>query len=166
MDKRLKIDPLELTLKNAIVPGNFSPSMIEITRSNLGDMVKVLEKLRDITNWKEGNYINIGDNKVRVKGIGCFWKAPNPSGDASAGAVITFNSDGSINLNIGSVEMGSGGKTIILKMLSEKLKMSDSRIFIENEINTKTTPLSYVQKPSYLPIEQTFPNPPQPNLIE
>lgn len=138
--KKCNISPLEIRLKNAIVPGNLSPTGVELSASNSGDFRKCLEKLNILANLSENNIVYMDDNKVRVKGIGAFWKAPNPSTDASAGAVITFNKDGSINLNIGSVEMGSGGKNLIAQMLAEKLQISYERVFVEASVNTKTMP--------------------------
>ena len=138
--KKLKIDPLDIRYKNAIRPGNFSPSQVEITESNTGDLTSCIEKLRTLINYDEGNVIKIDDNKVRAKGISCLWKTPNPPVNASSGAIITFNSDGSINLNVGVVEIGSGSQSTLCTMLAEKLRMDYSRIFVELEVNTKTMP--------------------------
>ena len=137
---KLNIDPLKFRHRNAIKAGNFSPTQVEITESNTGNLEKCLDKLRTLINYDEGNLIDIGDNKVRAKGISCLWKTPNPSFNASAAATITFNSDGSVNLNTGVVEIGSGSKSQLACMLAQKLRMQYSRIFIDAEINTRTNP--------------------------
>lgn len=134
------IDPLELRLKNAIRPENTSPTQVKITLSNTGDMVKCLEKLKVFINWNEGNRVELGNNKVRVKGIGCFWKTSNSPTDADSGAIITFNSDGSLNLNIGAVEFGPGMKTTLAQILAEKMKMDIKRINVAMDVDTKTSP--------------------------
>ena len=134
------MDPLQFRYINAIKPGNLSPSQVEITESNAGNLQKCIEKLRTLINYNEGNVIKIDDNKIRAKGISCLWKTPNPPANASAGAVITFNTDGSINLNVGIVEIGSASKSQMAVMLAEKLKMDYSRIFVELDVNTKITP--------------------------
>lgn len=134
------IDPLELRLKNAIRPENTSPTQVKITLSNTGDMVKCLEKLKAITNWDEGNRLELGNNKVRAKGIGCFWKNSNSPTDAESGAIITCNSDGSLNLNIGAVEYGPGMKTTLAQILAEKMKMDIKRINVAMDVDTKTSP--------------------------
>ena len=138
--KKCGIDELEFRRKNSILPGNFSPTQVELTESNSGNVVECIDKLKELINWKEGNLINIGDNKVRAKGLSLFWKTPNPNSDASAATVITFNTDGSINLNIGAVEIGSGNRNQLGQILAQKLRMDYSRIYINTDINTRTTP--------------------------
>lgn len=138
--KKCNIDELEFRKKNAIVPGSLSPSQIEINESNSGNVIKCIEKLRKLIDWNEGNLISIGDNKLRSKGLSLFWKTPNSPSDASAGAIITFNSDGTINLNIGVVEIGSGSRNQLVQMLAEKLRMDYSRIYVNNNVNTSAIP--------------------------
>lgn len=138
--KKCGIDELEFRRKNSILPGNFSPTQVELTESNSGNVVACIDKLKELINWEEGNLINIGDNKVRAKGLSLFWKTPNPNSDASAATVITFNTDGSINLNIGAVEIGSGNRNQLGQILAQKLRMDYSRIYINTDINTRTTP--------------------------
>ncbi len=138
--KKCGIDELEFRRKNSILPGNFSPTQVEITESNTGNVGACIDKLKGLINWNEGNLINIGDNKVRAKGISLFWKTPNPNSDASAATVITFNTDGTINLNIGAVEIGSGNRNQLIQILAQKLRMDYSRIYVNFDINTRTTP--------------------------
>ena len=69
-----------------------------------------MQKLREIIGWDDEKMADIGDGKIRAKGISCLWKTCNPPTNASGAAVITFNSDGSINLNTGVVEMGQEGR--------------------------------------------------------
>ncbi|PKM45481.1 MAG: aldehyde oxidase [Firmicutes bacterium HGW-Firmicutes-8] len=134
------IDPLELRLKNAIRPENTSPTQVKITLSNAGDMVKCLEKLKVLINWDEGNRVDLENNIVRAKGIGCFWKTSNSPTDAESGAVLTFNSDGSINLNCGAVEYGPGMKTTLAQILAERMNMDEKRINVVMDVDTKTSP--------------------------
>lgn len=140
MPKNYGIDELEFRYKNAIKTGDFSPTQVKITDSNAGSVSKCIEKLKPLINWDEGNIIDIGNNKVRAKGLSLLWKTPNPPDNASAGAVITFNSDGSINLNVGVVEMGSAGQSQLAQMLAEKLKMNYSKINVVLDVDTRLNP--------------------------
>ncbi|MCX7614242.1 MAG: molybdopterin-dependent oxidoreductase, partial [Clostridiales bacterium] len=134
------IDPLKLRLKNAIQPGHFSPTQVAITKSNSGNLKECILKLKTLINWDEGVRIDAGQNKIRAKGISCLWKTPDPPTDASSGAVIMFNSDGSVILNTGVVEMGSGGQTNLVLMLAEKLKMHPERIHVKLHVDTEYCP--------------------------
>lgn len=136
----LGIDPLELRIKNAIVPGNTTPTQVKTTLSNLGSLTACLEKLGDSMNWKEGMRIDIGNNKVRAKGLSCFWKTSNSPTDSVSGIFLTFNTDGSINLNSGVVECGPGMLTTLAQILAEKMKMDIDKIHVKLEVDTQVSP--------------------------
>lgn len=140
---KLNIDPLELRMRNAITIGSYSPSQVKITKSNTGDIVTCLEKLKKLINWDEGNRIELDNGKVRTKGISCFWKTSDSSTDASSGVLITFNSDGSINLNCGVVEIGPGSKTALAQIIAEKLKMPVNKVNVVMNVNTQTSPVHW-----------------------
>lgn len=140
MDKlahALGIDPIELRLKNAIIPGDTTPTQVELTRSNIGNLPECIGRLKDVMNWEEGQRIDIGNNKVRAKGIACFWKTSSTPPDAASGAVITFSPDGCANLSIGAVELGQGSKTTLAQILAEKLRLDISRINVSIDVNTQ-----------------------------
>lgn len=143
MDKlasALKVDPIELRLKNAIASGHTSPTQVEITESNTGDLKSCLLRLRELSNWQAGESIQTDNNKIRAKGVSCFWKTSDSPTNAASGVVLTFNVDGSINLNCGAVEFGPGMKTTAAQILADKLKMDISRIHVVMEVNTEVSP--------------------------
>lgn len=143
MDKlafALSIDPIDLRLRNAIVPGNSSPTQAELTESNIGNLPMCLEKLKELIKWDEGQRIDLGNHKIRAKGIACLWKTSSTPPNASSGAVITFSPDGCPHLSIGAVELGQGVKTALTQILAEKLKMDVDKITISMDINTQDHP--------------------------
>ena len=134
------IDPLELRMKNAIYPGCFSPTQDKITLSNTGDIGNCILKLKEAINWQEGRRIETDKGTIRSKGISCFWKTSTSPTNASSGAIITVNSDGSLNLNLGAVEIGPGMKTTMTQILAEKMKMDIDKINIYMGVDTQITP--------------------------
>lgn len=137
---QLDIDPLELRIKNAIRPGQYSPTQVKTTLSNVGKLSDCLEKLRVFAKWDEGQVIKTEDGMIRAKGMGCFWKTSDSPVDAVSGVFLTFNSDGSINLNSGAVEIGPGMKTTLAQILAEKMKMDVGRIHVFMGVNTQVSP--------------------------
>ncbi len=137
---RLKLDPMELREKNFLVPGQFTPTQVCVARSNLGDPTACITRLRQLINWSEGDRLVIGGDKIRAKGLACFWKTSSSPTDAVSGAFVTFNEDGSINLNCGCVEYGPAMKTTMAQILSEKLKMDINRISVNMDVNTQYSP--------------------------
>lgn len=132
---------LDVRALNAIKPGDLSPTQVEITASNAGNLSVCIQKLETMLDCKAR--MDLGNGKVRASGMSCLWKTPNPPTDAVAGAVITFNSDGSLNLITGVVEMGSGGQTMLAQLLAEKMRMRVDRIHVVLDTDTATAPKYY-----------------------
>ncbi|MGE5578974.1 MAG: xanthine dehydrogenase family protein molybdopterin-binding subunit [Bacillota bacterium] len=139
----LGMDPLELREKNAVHPGDTSPTQSILTRSNLGDLDECLRRLRTLSGWDASRIAVTPEGKVRAKGVACLWKAPNPPTDASSGVALTFNSDGSLNVSFGAVEIGPGMKTTIAQIVAEKMKMHVGRIHVAMDVNTQVSPLHW-----------------------
>jgi len=136
---KLQIDPAELRRKNSLMPGHTSPTQVKITDSNFGNLLTCIDRLKELIRWDEGIRIEEGD-KIRAKGMACLWKTSNSPPDALSGALITFNEDGSINLNCGCVECGPGMKTTAAQILAKKLKMDIKRVHVNLDVNTKYSP--------------------------
>ncbi len=137
---RSGIDPLEFRLINAIRPGDLTPTQVQCTPSNTGNLVACLQKVKDLAKWQGTAPIKIEPNKVRVQGVSCLWKSASPPTNAVSGAMITFNPDGSLNLNTGVVEMGSGNKTNLAQILAAKMKLDISQIHVVYDVDTRLNP--------------------------
>ena len=143
MDKlafALGIDPLELRLKNALKSEDTTPTMVRLNKSSIGNLPACLTKIKSMMNWQEGVRRETGSNKVVAKGISCLWKTSSSPPDATSGAIITINEDGTLNLNVGTVEIGSGSKTSLAQILAEKLSMDVNKIHVVMDVNTGISP--------------------------
>lgn len=144
MDKlaeKLNMDPLELRLLNAIKPGDTTPTQVHLNASNIGDISACLLKMKEMLNWNPDTQImKTEDGKIRAKGISCLWKTSSTPPNATAGAVLTFNTDGSVNLSCAAIEVGQGTKTVLAQILAEKMKMAMKDIHVKLEVNTHHDP--------------------------
>lgn len=138
--RKCGMDPLELRIKNAIRPGSLTPTQVVCTDSLMGNLTECLQKVKALSQWDGGKAVAIKNNTVRAKGVACLWKTENPPTDAICGAMITFNPDGSVNLNTGVVEMGSGGQTNLALILAEKLRIDPGQVHVVLPVDTKTAP--------------------------
>ncbi len=136
----LGMDSFDLRIKNAIAPGNTTPTQVKATSSNTGNLSACLEQLKNSINWREGARIDLGNGIIRAKGISSFWKTSDSPTDAVSGVLLTFNSDGSINLNSGVVEYGPGMKTTLAQILAERMKMDINRVHVKFEVDTQVCP--------------------------
>lgn len=137
---KLQMDPIEFRMKNAIKPGDTTPSQTELTASNVGDLFQCLQRLKEIAQWEQRSGMEEIRDRVRAMGVACLWKTPISPTNASSGAVITFNQDGSINLQCGVVEIGQGTKTVLAQILAEKLNMSIDKVHVVMEVRTESNP--------------------------
>lgn len=138
--EKLDMDPFDLRLINAIKPGHTTPTQTHLNASNIGDTSACLHKLKKLINWDEGKRVTTRDGKIRAKGISSFWKTSSTPPNATAGVILTFNTDGSVNLNCAAVELGQGTKTVLAQILAEKLKLSMDKIHVTLEVNTTYDP--------------------------
>lgn len=138
--KKIDMDPLYFRKINVIHPGDTTPTQVVLTSSKIGDVEKCIDRLRELMEWENGQLEAISQNRVRVKGISCSWKNSTIGPAVSSGVVLTFNSDGSINLMSGLVEIGTGTKTVLAQILAEQMKMSVDRIHVRMAVDTQTVP--------------------------
>lgn len=138
--EKLSLDPLELRRKNSILPGDMTPTQVVLNRSTVGDLPKCIDRLKELMNWDGEPKIQKEGRLIRAKGIACIWKNSTFDTDATSGAILTFNPDGSINLMSGVVEIGTGTKTVLAQILAERLKMDIRRIHVKMLVDTQTTP--------------------------
>jgi CO/xanthine dehydrogenase Mo-binding subunit len=138
--QKLRMDPLELRYINAIMPDHTTPTRVRLNKSNVGNLQKCIERVRDLINWDEGAIKEINERYIRVKGVSCSWKTSTIDPNAPSGVILTFNPDGSINLMSGVIEIGTGTKTVLAQILAERLKMDINKIHVRMEVDTQTTP--------------------------
>ncbi|WP_445487266.1 xanthine dehydrogenase family protein molybdopterin-binding subunit [Niallia sp. 03133] len=138
--QKAQMDPLDFRQINAIHPGDTSATQVVLNRSIVGNLDACINRVRKWMEWDKGRITELGNNMVRVKGISCCWKNSTIGPDASSGVVLTFNSDGSINLMSGLVEIGTGTKTILAQILAEKMKMDVGKIHVRMTVDTQTEP--------------------------
>lgn len=140
LSKKLGIDPLELREKNAILPGHSTPTQVTLNSSTVGNLPECINVLKKKMNWGEGQFIRKNEKIIIAKGIACIWKNSTIDTNAGSGVILTFNPDGSVNLVSGVVEIGTGTKTVLAQIVSEKLKIEVDRVKVQMEVHTQSTP--------------------------
>src|SRR5699024_12488221 len=104
------------------------PYHTKLTICNIGYIKACLERIKKLIDWDEGDVVPVSNNVIRVKGISGLWKTSMSPTDASSGAIITLNKDGSMNLNVGVVEIGQGTKTTLIQILATSMQVYESKI--------------------------------------
>ncbi|MEL4106903.1 xanthine dehydrogenase family protein molybdopterin-binding subunit [Oscillospiraceae bacterium WX1] len=136
----LQMDPADLRLKNAPEKGAYTATQDDITLSNTGNLTACITRLKELMDWERGTYLMVSDTIVRAKAMACFSKTSSSPTDASSSAIVTFCSDGSVNLNCGVVECGPGMTTSLPQILAQRLKMNVGNITMNMQVNTHDQP--------------------------
>lgn len=138
--EKLSMDPLDLRYKNAILPGDTTPTQVLLDSSRVGNLPLCIKRLKELMKWGEGQINEMDGGKIRVKGACCIWKTSTFDPDATSGVILTFNPDGSINLMSGVVEIGTGTKTVLAQILAERMKIDINMIHVKMLVDTQTVP--------------------------
>lgn len=152
--EKLGMDPLEVRRKNAILPGDTTPSQNKLD-PNTGNLRECIDRVARHLDWAAGTFreldaadvteasgaagaagVSAPRDRVRAKGISCYWKAPAIPTFTDAGALVSFNDDGSVNLVTGAVEMGQGIYTGLAQIVAERLRISPDEVHVVQEVMT------------------------------
>jgi len=135
----LGMDPVRLRLINAVLPGDTTPSR-QVLDGSTGDLPACIRRVAERLAWDEGTRIDQPDGTVRAKGLACFWKAPAVPPNAGAGAIVSFNDDGSANLVTGIVEIGEGAQTGLVQIAAQRLGLPPEQVRVVREVCTDRSP--------------------------
>lgn len=149
---KLKMDPIEIRMKNLIKEGE--TSLIhsdEILGSS--SLHKCIEKGKKLIGWDE-KYpkIEIGNNKVRAVGMAVTMQGSGIANIDTASAEVRLDDNGNYILLVGSTDMGTGSDTILAQMAAEILETSMEN-FIVHAADTDISPYdpgSYASSTTYV----------------
>ncbi|MBM7561702.1 xanthine dehydrogenase family protein molybdopterin-binding subunit [Fusibacter tunisiensis] len=136
---QIGLDPVELRKINAIKAFDTTPVQ-SVLNASTGDIETCFTRVSEMLGGNLGEVEHVDAQHIKAKGIAGLWKAPAMPTNTDAGAILTFNSDGSCNLNVGVVEIGQGTKTGLAQLVSERLKLPMEKVHVVMPVNTSTSP--------------------------
>jgi len=122
--ERLKISPIEIRRRNALLPGDRSP-----TGQTMGEDTHLIETLDAI----EGEYVRLKeDNREDHVGVGiaCGYKniGLGLGEDDYAEAWVTVKPAGWVDLRVGAVDLGQGSATVTAQIVSHEFGIPFDRV--------------------------------------
>jgi len=117
----LGMDPIEIRLKNALIPGSETA-----TGQTLMASVGIGKTLRKVKEWKDqSTFYRIDPNKPYIRrgiGIGSMWYGIGNTGIANPSTgQMEIDPNGEVRLFIGAADIGQGSDTVLLQIASESL---------------------------------------------
>ena len=131
--EKLSLDPVELRLKNIPAVSQLNDNA-PYTSTGLA---RCLREGAQAFGWAEarGKPKEIG---VLRRGVGVAAGMWGYGGEPNATAIVTLFADGSVNLNTGASDLGTGTKTVLAMVVAEELGVPLERIEVEHA-DTATT---------------------------
>jgi CO/xanthine dehydrogenase Mo-binding subunit len=121
--KALKMDPLELRLKNGVKTGD--KAILGHTLSLAMGTLNTLEKIREIPLWVEKEQFKCTNSKWKRRGVGIATSIQGAGLGRGlqddANADIKLLKDGRFNLCVGSPDLGQGNLTAFVQIAAEQL---------------------------------------------
>ncbi len=134
--EELGFDPLELRLKNILTDGSITATGQKLNHKvSIGDaLLNVTQKADYKKKWIEYKDKNSNDSIARGIGISCSYRGVSlgAEGTDAAGVIISLQTDGSVLVSTGLVDMGQGSATTISIIVAEKLGVTIDRIHFLN----------------------------------
>jgi len=133
----LGLDFAEVSIKNAVQPGDETPSGRKITSCAFTECI---EKAVEVSGWKEKK-----GKLPPFRGIGMGTSAmitgARLSGHNSASCVVMMVEDGTASVLTGATDVGQGSSTIISQIVAEVLGLRIEDITINPGVDTECTPV-------------------------
>jgi CO/xanthine dehydrogenase Mo-binding subunit len=139
---RIGMDPVEFRLRNIL-----SPSQVSASRFTSSGLRECLTEGAKAFGWQEARARAKQTGHV-ARGVGvaaCLWGI---EGGPPGTVILKLFPDGSVNLNMGASDIGTGTKTVMAMVVSEELGVPLERIQIEHA-DTATTQYAQVSGGSH-----------------
>jgi len=133
----LGLDIAEMSLKNALHPGDETPGGYKITSCAFKECV---EKAVEASGWK-GKKGKLPPFRGIGMGTSAFITGAKLSGHNSAACVVKMNEDGTASVLTGATDIGQGSSTIISQVVAEVLGIPMEDITINSGVDTDFTPI-------------------------
>jgi xanthine dehydrogenase YagR molybdenum-binding subunit len=134
MARELGLDPVEIRLRNLTTVSQ-ARGGLPYSSTGFGEC---LRRGAEVFGWEGGRRRPTEEGPI-VRGVGmagCLWIAG--AGGPPSTAIVKYFADGSVNLNMGASDIGTGTKTVMAMVVAEELGVPLQRIQIEHA-DTGTT---------------------------
>ena len=139
----LGIDPADFRARNAFIPGKSFTAIGERLKEDAGDPLTPVIEVKKMLSDTEAGSRKDKPWIIRSKGIAAFWKGPFQPSSAASSAIIKVNEDGSVDILVGTSEMGQGTITALTQVVAEELGILPERIRVSPHRQTDMVPYTW-----------------------
>ncbi len=144
--RAIGMDPLEFRRKNLLKPGSVTLTGETIT-DHTGDVLKCINEAAASINYgtltAEEKAREKKTGRKIGKGVAALHKAPAMPSFTATAAIIKMNGDGTVNVNVGLMEIGQGSTTAYRQIVAERLGFRLDQVKVTVEKDTDRDPYDW-----------------------
>ncbi len=137
--EKVDMDAAEFRRRNCVRTGDTILTGMTMPPVNL---VACIDKASEAIRWGREDKPSAA-HKKRGKGLAIMWKAPAMPPNPGSSAVLRFNEDATVNLEIGAQELGQGAFTIAAQIAAQALGVPYEWVRVSAPIDTKYSPYEW-----------------------
>jgi len=143
----LGIDPVEIRLKNSLLPGDTTANKFKVMTCGLKECIQAAAEK---TQWHEKRK-SLPPNRGIGVSVGAFISGINHPPHSTTGALVKLHEDGAVTLLTGVTDIGQGSDTVLAQIVADELgiRFEDIRVISSD---TELTPVhagSYSSRGTY-----------------
>jgi len=149
--EEIGMDPAEFRRRNCVKAGQTILTGMEMTAI---DLVACIGKVTEAIGWGQETDASpprsgglrdspLTPHKKRGKGIAIMWKAPAMPPNPGSSAVVRFNEDATVNVEIGAQELGQGAFTVLAQIAAQALGVPYEWVRISAPVDTRYSPYEW-----------------------
>jgi len=137
--EKIGMDPAEFRRRNCVKTGDVI--LTGMTMPAI-DLVACIDKVTAAVNWNKKEKPS-ASHKKRGKGLAIMWKAPAMPPNPGSSAIVRFNEDATVNVEIGAQELGQGAFTVVAQIAAQALGVPYEWVRVSVPVDTKYSPYEW-----------------------
>ncbi len=137
--EKIGMDPAEFRRRNCVKTGD---TILTGMKMPAIDLVACIDKVTKAINWGKKEQPS-APHKKRGKGIAIMWKAPAMPPNPGSSAIVRFNEDATLNVEIGAQELGQGAFTVAAQIAAQALGVPYEWVRVSAPVDTRYSPYEW-----------------------
>jgi len=142
--EKIGMDPADFRRRNCVRTGDTIVTGMEMPPI---DLIACIDKVTDAIGWdQDGERTRraaSAPHKKRGQGIAIMWKAPAMPPNPGSSAIVRFNEDATLNVEIGAQELGQGAFTVVAQIAAQTLGVPYEWVRVSVPVDTKYSPYEW-----------------------
>lgn len=137
--EKIDMDPSDFRRRNCVRTGDTILTGMEMPAI---DLVACIDKVTRAVDWGKKEEPS-APHKRRGKGMAIMWKAPAMPPNPGSSAIVRFNEDATVNVEVGAQDLGQGAFTVMAQMAAQVLGVPYEWVRVSIPVDTKYSPYEW-----------------------